>query len=93
LEGEMEFMINGEIKKVTQGKSVDLPPNVVHTFKNVGTSTCKWVNIHSPKGFLSFFEEMGIPEGDPDAVKKSVDESIINKVMQTASDFDMHIKL
>jgi hypothetical protein len=36
---------------------------------------------------------MGIPEGEPDAVKKSVDESIINKVMQTASDFDMHIKL
>lgn len=93
LEGEMEFMINGEIKKVTQGKSVDLQPNVVHTFKNVGTSTCKWVNIHSPKGFLSFFEEMGIPEGEPDAIKKSVDESIINKVMQTASDFDMHIKL
>ena len=93
LEGEMEFLINGEPKKIKQGESVDLPPNVVHTFNNAGTSTCKWINIHSPKGFLSFFEEMGIPENEPEAEKKSVDESIINKVMQTAADYDMHIKL
>lgn len=93
LEGEMEFLINGALKKVRQGESVDLPPNVVHTFKNAGTSTCKWINIHSPKGFLSFFEEMGIPESESEAMKKSVDESIINKVMQTAADYDMHIKL
>ena len=69
------------------------PPDVVHTFKNTGPSPCKWINIHSPKGFLSFFEDMGIPENDPEAMKKSVDESIINKVMQTAVDYDMHIKL
>lgn len=93
LEGEMEFMIDGEIKKVTPGESVDFLPNVIHTFKNAGASTCKWVNIHSPKGFLSFFKEMGIQEEEPEAAKRSVDESIINKVLQTASDFDMHIKL
>jgi len=93
LEGEIEFLINGELKKVKQGESIDLPPNVVHTFNNVGSSTCKWLNIHSPKGFLSFFEEMGIPESESEAMKKSVDESIINKVMQTAANYDMHIKL
>ena len=93
LEGEMDFVINGELKKVRQGESVDLPSNIVHTFKNAGTSTCKWVNIHSPKGFLSFFEEMGILATEPDAMKKSVSESVINKVIQTAADYDMHIKL
>jgi mannose-6-phosphate isomerase-like protein (cupin superfamily) len=92
LEGEMEFLINGEVKKIKQGESVDLPPNVVHTFNNVGSSNCKWLNIHSPKGFLSFFEDMGIPESESEAMKKSVDESIINKVMQTAATYDMHIK-
>ncbi len=93
LEGEMEFLINGETKILHQGESVDLPPNVVHTFNNVGSSSCKWLNIHSPKGFSSFFEEMGIQENESEAMKKSVDESIINKVMQTAADYDMHIKL
>ena len=93
LEGEMEFVVNGELRKIIQGESVDLPPNVIHTFKNSSASTCKWVNIHSPKGFMSFFKEMGIPENESDAMKKSVDESIINKVMLHAADFDMHIKL
>ncbi len=93
LEGEMEFMINGEIKIVKEGESVDLPPNVIHTFKNVGASTCKWVNIHSPKGFLAFFEDMGVSDNESEAMKKSVDERIINRVMQTAADYDMHIKL
>lgn len=93
LEGEMDFVINGELRKLKQGESIDLPSNVVHTFNNTGSATCKWLNIHSPKGFLSFFEEMGIPEQEAEARKKSVDESIINKVMQTAADYDMHIKL
>jgi mannose-6-phosphate isomerase-like protein (cupin superfamily) len=93
LEGEMEFLINGEHKKIRQGEAVDLPPNVVHTFKNGGSSVCKWINIHSPKGFLSFFMDMGIPENESEAMKKSVDESIITKVMQTAADYDMHITL
>lgn len=93
LEGEMEFLVNGETKTIHQGESVDLPPNVVHTFNNAGSSTCKWLNIHSPKGFLSFFEEMGISENDSDAIKKSIDESIINKVIETAANYDMHIQL
>jgi mannose-6-phosphate isomerase-like protein (cupin superfamily) len=93
LEGEMEFLINGKPKKVGPGESIDLPPNVVHTFNNSGTTTCKWINIHSPKGFLSFFEDMGIQEDESEAMKKSVDEKIINQVMQTAADYDMHIQL
>ncbi|MFN3195696.1 MAG: cupin domain-containing protein [Chlorobiota bacterium] len=93
LEGEMEFVVDGESKKVRQGESIDFPPNVVHTFKNNGETTCKWVNIHSPKGFLSFFKDMGIPENESEAMKKSVDEGIIKRVMETAQNYDMHIKV
>ena len=93
LEGEMEFMINGEIKTVGQGESVDLPENTIHTFNNKGDSPCKWINVHSPKGFLSFFEEMGIPATEDDAIRKSIDDTIINKVMAEAASYDMHIKV
>jgi mannose-6-phosphate isomerase-like protein (cupin superfamily) len=92
LEGEMEFMVNGEIKKLKNGDAIDLQPNAMHTFKNDGTTTCKWVNIHSPKGFLAFFREMGVPGNEPDAIKKSVDEHIIRRVMAEAASYDMHIK-
>ena len=93
LEGEMEFMVNGEIRTVGQGESVDLPENTIHTFSNKSDAPCKWVNVHSPKGFLSFFEEMGIPASEEDAIRKSVDESVINKVMAEAASYDMHIKV
>ena len=93
LEGEMEFMVNGEIRTVGQGESVDLPENTIHTFSNKSDAPCKWVNVHSPKGFLSFFEEMGIPASEEDAIRKSIDKSVINKVMAEAASYDMHIKV
>ncbi len=93
LEGEMEFVTDGKVKRVKKNESIDLPPNVLHTFKNAGSSTCKWVNIHSPKGFLSFFEDMGVSASEPEAMNKSADEAIIQKVIHEAANYDMHIKL
>jgi len=93
LEGEMEFLVNGELNTIKKGDAVDLPPATVHTFANKSDVSCRWVNIHSPKGFLQFFKEMGIPTEEADAMKKSVDESIIKKVMEKAADHDMHIQM
>jgi glyoxylate utilization-related uncharacterized protein len=92
-EGEMEFMINGEIRVLKAGDSIDLPPKTLHTFGNKSNSTCKWVNIHSPKGFRSFFEELGIPATSENALELSVAPEVIQRVMKTAKDYDMHIEL
>ena len=51
VEGEMEFMVNGEFKILKAGEAFDVPPETLHTFKNKSDKPCKWVNIHSPKGF------------------------------------------
>lgn len=91
VEGEMEFMVNGEIKIVKAGEALDVPPETLHTFNNNSDKPCKWVNIHSPKGFREFFEQMGVPTDKENAQMNSVDPKIIQKVIQTASDFDMHI--
>ena len=90
LEGEMEFMIDGEIRGVIAGESVDVTPNTMHTFGNNCDQTFKWININSPKGFRSFFETLGIPASEEDAPAKSVREVVINEVFATAADFDMH---
>jgi mannose-6-phosphate isomerase-like protein (cupin superfamily) len=89
--GEMEFVINGESKTIKSGESVDLPRGTVHTFSNKSESECTWINIHSPKGFLSFFEDLGIPIDEEDAMAKSFDKPAIDKVMDTAANYDMHI--
>jgi mannose-6-phosphate isomerase-like protein (cupin superfamily) len=93
LEGKMDFVVNDELHSLNAGESIDLPPNSVHTFKNAGKTPCKWLNVHSPKGFWSFFKEMGIPENEADGQKNSVDPSIIQKVMKEAVNYDMHIVL
>ena len=93
VEGEMEFMVNGEIRQVKAGESVDIPPGTLHTFSNKSDQPCKWINIHSPKGFRDFFEEMGVPVAAEDSFQKSLSEEVIGKVMATAPDFDMIIKM
>lgn len=93
LEGEMEFNINGNTRLVKQGETVDLPISTVHTFKNSANKPCKWVNIHSPKGFLSFFEDMGVDANEAESFEKSVDDAVIQRVMKEAARYDMHIKM
>ena len=93
IEGEMEFMVNGEIIQVKAGESVDIPPQTLHTFGNRSDQPCRWINIHSPKGFRDFFEEMGVPEHEDDAQNRSLAPEIVNKVIETAADFDMLIKI
>ncbi len=93
IEGEMEFMVNGETMIVKAGESVDVPPKTLHTFSNNSDRPCKWVNIHSPKGFRDFFEQIGIPENEEDASDKSLAPEIVNKVITTAVEFDMIIKI
>lgn len=93
IEGEMEFMVNGNITIVKAGESVDIPPKTLHTFANNSDQPCKWVNIHSPKGFRNFFEQLGVPEHEENAINKSLAPEIINKVMTTAAEFDMIIKV
>jgi mannose-6-phosphate isomerase-like protein (cupin superfamily) len=92
MDGEMEFIIDGVHKRIRQGESIDIPPNTVHTFRNTGEKACKWVNIHSPKGFFEFFKQYGVPENEPDAAKKSVSPEIIQEVLKTAQDYDMKIQ-
>ena len=92
-QGEMDFMINGEIRKVRSGESVDIPRGTVHTFSNNSDEECCWVNVHSPKGFRQFFENTGVSEHEDNAQLKSVDQDIINTVIRDAAKYDMELML
>ena len=91
LEGQMEFLVDGRSIVVETGGSIDLPVNTSHTFKNLGETPCRWLNIHSPKGFLDFFKEFGVDAGEENAFEKSVDGTVINEVLKRAASFDMHL--
>ncbi len=93
IEGEMEFMVDGKVIVARAGESVDIPPKTLHTFANNSNKPCKWVNIHSPKGFRTFFEQIGVPENEENAIEKSIAPEVVNKVIASASKFDMIIKV
>ena len=93
LEGKMEFILDGKSITVETGESIDLPPDTLHTFSNTGDGPCRWLNIHSPKGFRSFFEQFGVDASEYNAFLKSVDQKVIGDVIQQAASFDMHIRL
>lgn len=92
-QGEMEFFVNGDVVTIQAGESIDIPPKTLHTFANKTDKTCKWVNIHSPKGFRKFFEDVGISSDEEKSLDKSLDSKIISKVIATASDYDMILKM
>ena len=50
LEGEVDFGLAPEIKRITGGPETfaGAPPNVVHTFKNSSDATAIFLNIHAP---------------------------------------------
>ena len=87
----MEFIINGEKRLLLEGDSIDLPVNSVHTFNNPTTDTSRWLNIHSPKGFFSFFKRFGVPIKQENSFESSVSASMIDKVIKEAAGFDMNI--
>ncbi|PZD77876.1 cupin domain-containing protein [Mesonia sp. K7] len=92
-EGEMVFIADGKSITLKAGESIDIAPNTVHTFTNKSDKACKWVNIHSPKGFRQFFESLGVPEKIDNAAQLSLAPEIIQKVIETASNYDMYLKM
>lgn len=55
LEGEFQFLVEGEWETVDPGTTVYLPKGAVHTFKNIGSTFGKLLVSTSPSGFETFF--------------------------------------
>ncbi len=92
IEGEAEFVIDGQARTFRAGECADLPRGAIHTFNNVSDQPCRWVNIHSPKGFQGFFDTFGVPETEADAIAKSLDPERIGQVVARAAEFDMALQ-
>lgn len=92
LEGEVEFLLNDEIKILGEGASVNIPPGSTHTYSNRSDKPCKMVNIHSPKGFGEFFRKSGIPADSSEAKAQSVSPESIKHVIDLSAQFDIEFQ-
>jgi mannose-6-phosphate isomerase-like protein (cupin superfamily) len=58
LEGEAEFVMDGEVVRAGPGTYVAAPVGVVHGFKNAGDGELRMLNVHGPNtGFVGRLRE------------------------------------
>ena len=71
IEGEYEFLIGKETKRVKAGGIVFGPRAVPHTFKNVGSAPGRMYALCTPSGFEEFFRKVdrAVGRATPDMSK------------------------
>lgn len=67
LSGELTVRVGGETVTVGPGGIVVKPRGVVHTFWNAGAEPVRFVEVITPGGFESYFEELAdlVPQDGP----------------------------
>lgn len=93
LKGRLDCMVAGEWRTCEAGNFVEVPPETTHTFINNSDEETVWVTGWRPKGFERFFRDFGVPVSEPDAQSRSVDGSLIERVVRTAGDYGMVLDL
>jgi quercetin dioxygenase-like cupin family protein len=61
LEGELEFTFRGNKTVVRAGKTVNIPANAPHAFKNKSGKTVRMLCMCTPAGQEEFFMQVGEP--------------------------------
>src|SRR5215210_4553325 len=64
LEGDLEFMVEDDILKVSAGSWLVVPRGTLHTYKNTGTRAARYLGVLTPAGIEKFFEEVSVPAMD-----------------------------
>jgi quercetin dioxygenase-like cupin family protein len=93
IEGELEFVCNGQKTKAGPGAFVYLPRNTLHCFKNIGAKPARMIVEVMPAGLEKFFQEVGHVLPNPSAEPAPVTPADIEKLMATAPKYGIEIKL
>lgn len=74
LEGEYEFLLNGNRRKLASGDAIHASRGSIHTFRNVGTAEGKLLIVTVPGGFEKYLEEIS-PLSIPQDMERLVEIS------------------
>ncbi len=64
IEGQIAFYVNGQRIEAIPGAFVNVPPNVLHSFKNETHEAAKIIIVLSPAGMKHLFVEVGLEVSD-----------------------------
>ena len=65
LDGEFEFLVGEQTIRTAKGGFAYVPPETIHTFANVGSTTARWIGIFSPAVGLNMIEDLAPAFANP----------------------------
>jgi quercetin dioxygenase-like cupin family protein len=74
LEGEYEFLLNGDRRKLVPGDAIHASRGSIHTFRNIGPRQGKLLILTVPGGFEKYLEEispLSIPQDMEELIRIS----------------------
>ncbi len=89
--GRLGVMRDGEWSTLDVGEHAEIPPEVMHTFRNEGQDEVRTITGFQPMGFEAFFEEFGYDAAKPGSFEASVSEESIGRVVNGCARFGMII--
>jgi mannose-6-phosphate isomerase-like protein (cupin superfamily) len=92
IEGQITFMVDKQRIEAKPGTFVNVPPNVLHSFKNETNEIAKLIIVLSPAGLEHFFVLVGAEVSDINIKPTPFTNEQIQKLVTIAPKYGMEIK-
>ena len=92
IEGQVTFKANGQTIVAKPGTFINIPPGVLHSFKNEANEIAKVTFVLSPGGMEQLFVEVGIEVSDTNVKPPTFTKEQIQKLPSIASKYGVEIR-
>lgn len=92
IEGQLTFNVNNKRIEAKPGTFVNVPPNVLHSFKNETNAIAKLIIILSPPGMEQLFVDVGVEVSDTSLKPPPITKEQIQKFASLAAKYGMEIR-
>jgi mannose-6-phosphate isomerase-like protein (cupin superfamily) len=92
LEGQIIFNVDEQRIEAKPGTFVNIPPNVLHSFKNETNEIAKLIIVLAPAGMEQLFVEVGLEISDTSVKPPPFDNEQKQKLARLASIYGVEIK-
>ena len=93
VEGQIIFIVDGQRIEAKPGTFVNIPPDVLHSFKNETNENAKMIIVLSPAGLEQFFVEASLEVSNNSVKPPPLTDEEKQKLVSLASKYGMEIRL
>jgi uncharacterized RmlC-like cupin family protein len=92
VEGQIIFNVDEQRIEAKPGTFVNIPPNVLHSFKNETNENAKLIIVLSPAGLEQFFVDTGLEVSNNSVKPPPLTDEQTQKLVSLASKYGMEIR-